>query len=94
LGFRHEFFKREPPGVQALSATPIGRTPAKHGEAMKRADPQSYPDVSDILARKEEGRRQAAQRSFGEKIAIVEELRERLAPLKRAREKRSSLPKK
>jgi hypothetical protein len=50
----------------------------------------SYPDVSDILARKAEGRRNAAKRSFGEKIAWVEQMRERLAPLKRAREKRQA----
>jgi hypothetical protein len=47
-----------------------------------------YPDVSDILARKDAGRREIARRSFGEKIAMVEQLRERLAPLKRARELR------
>jgi hypothetical protein len=47
-----------------------------------------YPDISDILARKAEGRRDAARRSFGEKIAWVEQMRERLAPLKRAREER------
>jgi hypothetical protein len=47
-----------------------------------------YPDISDILARKAEGRREAAKRSFGEKIAWVEQMRERLAPLKRAREER------
>ena len=47
-----------------------------------------YPDISDILQRKAEGRREAAQRSFGEKIAGAEEMRERLAPLKRAREER------
>jgi|HubBroStandDraft_6_1064221.scaffolds.fasta_scaffold2266967_1 hypothetical protein len=45
-----------------------------------------HPDISDILARKVEGRREAAQRTFGEKIAWAEEMRERLAPLKRARE--------
>lgn len=49
---------------------------------------RQYPDVSDILARKAEGRREAAKRSFGEKIAWVEQMRERLAPLKRAREER------
>lgn len=49
---------------------------------------RQYPDVSDILARKAEGRRDAAKRSFGEKIAWVEQMRERLAPLKRAREER------
>ena len=49
-----------------------------------------YPDISDILARKEEGRRALARRSFGEKIAWCEEMRERLAPLKRAREARQA----
>jgi hypothetical protein len=47
-----------------------------------------YPDTSDILARKAEGRREISRRSFGEKIAMVEALRERLAPLKQARERR------
>lgn len=47
-----------------------------------------YPDVSDILARKAEGRRHISRRTFGEKIAMVEALRERLAPFKRARERR------
>jgi hypothetical protein len=51
-------------------------------------DKPIYPDVSDILARKAEGRRDAARRTFGEKIAWAEEMRERLAPLKRAREER------
>ena len=49
---------------------------------------RQYPDVSDILARKAEGRQEAAKRTFGEKIAWVERMRERLAPLKRAREER------
>jgi hypothetical protein len=47
-----------------------------------------YPDISDILARKKEGRREISRRSFGEKIAMVERMRERLAPLKRMREER------
>ena len=47
-----------------------------------------YPDISDILARKEEGRRELARLSFGEKIAWCEKMREFLAPLKRAREAR------
>jgi hypothetical protein len=47
-----------------------------------------YPDVSDILARKARGRRDIAGRSFGEKIVMIERLRERLAPLRRARERR------
>jgi len=54
---------------------------------MKQA-PIFYPDISDILARKEERRREISRRSFGEKIAMVEAMRERLAPLKRMREER------
>jgi hypothetical protein len=50
--------------------------------------PRRFPDVSDILARKAEGRREIARRSFGEKINMIETMRERLAPLKRAREMR------
>src|SRR5215216_6776795 len=57
-------------------------------EAMKDDGTIAYPDVSDILARKAEGRRNISRRSFGEKIAMIEKLRERLAPLKRAREQR------
>jgi hypothetical protein len=55
---------------------------------MKQGDNASYPDISDILARKSEARRERSRRSFGEKIAMVEALRERLAPFKRARERR------
>jgi len=53
---------------------------------MSKSKPEAYPDVSDILARKKANRRDLARLSFGEKIALVEALRERLAPLKRARE--------
>lgn len=45
-----------------------------------------YPDITDILARKAAGRRERAQRSFTEKIASVEALRERVQPLRQARE--------
>jgi hypothetical protein len=38
-----------------------------------------YPDVTNILARKKEGRREISRRSLGEKIAMVEALRERLS---------------
>jgi hypothetical protein len=55
---------------------------------MKQGTTTIYPDVADILARKAEGRREIAVRSFGEKIAMVERLRERLASFKRARERR------
>ena len=51
-------------------------------------DKTVYPDTSDIFALKDEGRREIRGRSFGEKIAMVEKLRERLAPLKRLREER------
>jgi hypothetical protein len=55
---------------------------------MRENESKVYPDVSDILARKGEGRRSFARLSFGEKIALIEAMRERLAPLKRAREVR------
>jgi hypothetical protein len=35
-----------------------------------------YPDVSGILARKKAARREISRRSFGEKIAMVEALRD------------------
>ena len=47
-----------------------------------------YPDISDILARKSQGKREASKRSFAEKIAMVEALNARLEPLKAAREAR------
>jgi hypothetical protein len=53
-----------------------------------------FPDISDILARKAEGRREISRRSLGEKIAMMEALRERLEPFKRAREARQAKRKK
>jgi hypothetical protein len=47
-----------------------------------------YPDISDILQAKADRRRDIARRSFGEKIAMMEALRERVAPFKRLRERR------
>ena len=47
-----------------------------------------YPDISDIFEAKAARRRDIARRSFGEKIAMMEALRERLAPFKRLREER------
>lgn len=47
-----------------------------------------YPDISDILARKAKAREAASKRTFAEKIAIVEALNARLAPLKAARDRR------
>jgi hypothetical protein len=55
---------------------------------MKQPRNTPYPDISDIVDRKSEGRRDIARRSFGEEIAKMEALRERLAPLKQARERR------
>jgi hypothetical protein len=48
---------------------------------------QDHPDISDVLSRKEAGRREAARRSFAEKIAMVEALRDRVRPLKEMRER-------
>jgi hypothetical protein len=47
-----------------------------------------YPDISDILARKAKGREAASKKSFAEKIASVEALDARLAPLKAASKRR------
>jgi hypothetical protein len=51
----------------------------------------AYSDISDILQRKAEGRRDSAARTLGQKIARVQAMRERLAPLKRLREAREAL---
>jgi hypothetical protein len=47
---------------------------------------KQYPDISDVLAKKATDRRSAPTPTFGEKIAMVEALRERLKPLKTLRE--------
>ncbi|MEJ0041803.1 MAG: hypothetical protein WDM81_06145 [Rhizomicrobium sp.] len=49
---------------------------------------KQYPDNSGIFARKAEGRRERASVSFAEKIAAMDELKERVAPIVRAREAR------
>ena len=61
---------------------------------MSKKPENGFPDISDILARKAEGRREIARRTFGEKIAMMEALRERLEPFKRARESRRAARKK
>jgi hypothetical protein len=59
------------------------------------SDPKdTFPDISDILARKAEGRRKNARLTLGEKIAMMEALRERVEPMKRAREARKATRKK
>jgi hypothetical protein len=47
-----------------------------------------YPDNSEILARKAAGRKDLARATFAQKLAILEQLRERVAPIVRGREAR------
>ena len=53
---------------------------------MSKEPSRNYPDISDILARKAEARKERAKLPFAEKIEIVEKLRDGVAPLKRARD--------
>ena len=55
---------------------------------MKSPSKRTYPDISDVLARKAEGRRELASRSFGEKIEMLEAMCARVEPFRKAREKR------
>ena len=55
---------------------------------MKSRSNRRYPDTSDILARKAEGRRNLAARSFGEKIEVLEAMRARVEPIRKARDAR------
>jgi hypothetical protein len=57
---------------------------------MKSPRENSYPDISDVLARKAEGRRAIASLPFTEKLRILEALRERVEPIRRSRELRQS----
>ena len=54
---------------------------------MSRA--QQYPDITEILAQKARGRRERASLSFAEKLAILDKLREDVAPIVRARQARA-----
>jgi hypothetical protein len=56
-------------------------------QQMSDDDVRNYPDISDILARKAEARRKRAGLSFAEKIKIIEAMRERAAPFRKARER-------
>ena len=49
---------------------------------------RDYPDIGDILARKARGRRELARVSFGDKLDILDKLRERVAPIVQARRMR------
>ena len=48
----------------------------------------NYPDISDILARKAEGRKELAALSFTAKIERLEQLNARLEPIRKARDAR------
>jgi hypothetical protein len=54
---------------------------------MKKRGSQ-FPDISPILAQKAAGRRQRAALSFAEKLVIMDEMKERIAPIVHARERR------
>jgi hypothetical protein len=49
---------------------------------------REYPDNTEIFTRKAAGRRQRAAASFAEKLAALDDLRDRVAPIVRAREAR------
>jgi hypothetical protein len=50
---------------------------------------RQYPDIADIIAQKARGRRERASLSFAEKLAILDKLREEVAPIVRARRERA-----
>jgi len=47
-----------------------------------------YPDIGDIIARKAKGRIERARLSFGEKLDILDKLRDDVAPIVQARQAR------
>lgn len=57
---------------------------------MPKTDDDLFYSKSQILERKAEGRRKLAGLTLGEKIARMEKLRERVAPLKAARERHAA----
>ncbi len=50
--------------------------------------PTPYPDNREIFARKMQGRKTRAKATFAEKLAAMDALIERIAPLAQAREAR------
>jgi hypothetical protein len=52
--------------------------------------PKEYPDNSELHARKAEWRAQQARLPFAEKLAILDRMKARVAPLVRARENRKA----
>jgi len=53
---------------------------------------RTYPDITDILARKARGRRARAALSFAEKLDALERLRENVAPIVEGRRLRAGKP--
>src|SRR5262245_23860688 len=49
---------------------------------------RQYPDITDILARKAQGRRERASLSFAEKLTILDKLKKDVEPIVRARRER------
>jgi hypothetical protein len=49
---------------------------------------QQYPDITDILARKAQGRRERASLTFAETLAILDKLKKDVEPIVRARRER------
>ena len=52
------------------------------------SETRKYPDISDLIARKEKGRAEIRKLSFGEKIELIERMKAGLAPFKALREAR------
>jgi len=52
---------------------------------MNRTNNNKYPDISDILARKAEGRVELAALSITQKVKSLDEMNARLEPIRRAR---------
>jgi hypothetical protein len=50
---------------------------------------RNFPDLSDIFARKAEGRRERAGLSFAEKLAVLDRLRETAEQMKQVRASRA-----
>jgi hypothetical protein len=50
---------------------------------------RQYPDITDILLQKAQGRRERASLSFAEKLAVLEKLRKDVAPIVQARRARA-----
>jgi len=52
---------------------------------------EEFPDISDLIAQKARGRHERALLSFGEKLEILDKLREQVAPIVRTRQIRRAV---